>query len=373
MKILGIETSCDESALALIEFSGECFTVLDERLYSQIDKHQEYGGVLPSLAKREHSRILAPLTKKLLEDTNNYHEGNGETKGVDKILEREPDLYEGFLKLIQTARKPDIDYIAVTVGPGLAPALWVGVNWARTLAKHWGIPIIPVNHMEGHIVSALIENNKFIHPKDPMLSLLVSGGHTELVLTKKGKHTIIGATRDDAVGEAFDKVARLLGLPYPGGPHIAHLASKARERNIKKEFILPRPLIKDKETYDFSFAGLKTAVRYTVDKQTLTDNQKMDLAREFEDAAVESLIGKAKKAIEEYGPKTVVVGGGVSANERLRKEMSNLLERYPNITLLFPQKALSTDNAVMIALTAYHQKDKAESGETLEANSRISL
>jgi N6-L-threonylcarbamoyladenine synthase len=215
MKILSIETSCDETAISLLEANGEKtnpeFNVLGDALYSQIEKHREFGGVYPSVAKREHALNLTPLLEKLLKETNEEIIPNDEIIGIEQniqkevreILSREPNLYEAFIKYVSKIKKPNIDLIAVTSGPGLEPALWVGINFARALSLVWQIPVIPVNHMEGHITSVLKESTNVEQITFPAVSLLISGGHTELVLIKGwGEYEIIGRTKDDAVGEA---------------------------------------------------------------------------------------------------------------------------------------------------------------------------
>lgn len=299
MKILAIETSADDTGIAILEAiktsSGIQFKILANKINSQIGIHTEYGGIFPMMAKREHIKNIGPV-------------------------------YEQAMK---EAQSPNIDAIAVTVGPGLEPALWVGITFAEELAKKLKVPVIPVNHMEGHMLSVLVQKNKtFSYKKDtlkfPMLSLLVSGGHTELVLVKEfGKYKVIGATRDDACGEAFDKVARMLGLPYPGGPEISKLAKTERKKNSGlmelSEVTLPRPMIHSKD-FDFSFSGLKTAVLYYIrDYGPLTEKMKNEIAREFEDAVVDVLVSKTLKAVKTYKIKTLIVGGGVSANTYLQK------------------------------------------------------
>ncbi len=324
MIILGIETSCDETALSLLEMmdagGGKTeIRILANITHSQAALHAEYGGVFPNLAKREHQKNLIPLFKKILEESGfelritNYELRQNYSQILENlriVLEREPELLKQFLEFIPTIEKPHIDAIAVTEGPGLEPALWVGINFARALSLVWDIPIIPTNHMEGHIFAALLRGKDVNHesrimnhdkkteqfiihnsksqtlhaerytlhaPALPALSLLISGGHTELVLMERPlEYKILGRTRDDAVGEAFDKVARLLGLPYPGGPQISALADLARksganyELGIKNyELKLPRPMLKS-DNYDFSFSGLKTAVLYLVKKLTET-------------------------------------------------------------------------------------------------------
>lgn len=391
MLILGIETSCDETAVCIVSATGDkaspSFSILGNALNSQIKIHEQYGGVFPALAKREHSRNLIPLFKKAMEESgfekkltaDNSQQTTKEE--IKKMLEKEPELLEQFLAYLPTIEKPKIDAIAVTVGPGLEPALWVGINFARALSLLWDIPIIPVNHMEGHIVSVLVNRNGIINDqfskilnsnsetKDhklstnnspilfPALALLISGGHTELILIETwGKYTNIGQTRDDAVGEAFDKVARMLGLPYPGGPAISALAHKSRGSNLEaKNYPLPRPMLHTKD-FDFSFSGLKTAVLYlTQELKTITEKDKEAIAREFEDAVTEVLVTKTKKALEHYGAQTLIIGGGVIANTHIRKAFESLVVEYPHVKLFFPTLALSTDNAVMIACAGYMQ------------------
>ncbi|HNW71668.1 MAG TPA: tRNA (adenosine(37)-N6)-threonylcarbamoyltransferase complex transferase subunit TsaD [Candidatus Paceibacterota bacterium] len=338
MKILSIETSCDETGISILETKktgkNVVFKVLANSLNSQIDIHKEYGGVFPALAKREHQKNL-------------------------------PILFERTLKKSKT-KIENIDLIAVTSGPGLEPALWTGIVFAKEISAKYKIPILPVNHMEGHILSVFAEDKKtFSIPKIkfPVLSLLVSGGHTELVLMKDWmKYQIIGETLDDAAGEAFDKVARMIGLPYPGGPEISKLAEKLRKSkslptNQIPKFILPRPMIYSKN-FDFSFSGLKTAVLYLVrdlmieNPKILQDEKiKQAICLEFENAVIETLIHKTKKAIEKYNIKTIIVAGGVSSNKYLRKEMQKLTKNKQD--LFFPSKNLSTDNSIMIGIAGY--------------------
>lgn len=356
MKILAIETSCDDTALSLVEAEGGLeeprFKVLAHLVSSQTKIHEEWGGVVPMLAKREHGKNLVPLLLKLLKETNlsgaePYAGSNKEE--IEKILEREPELKENFFQYVINLRAPEIDAIVVTYGPGLEPALWVGLNFARALSLLWHKPLIPVNHMEGHIYASLAATDQII--EFPALALLVSGGHTELVLVKNWlEYQILGQTRDDAVGEAFDKVARILGLPYPGGPEISRLAKTGEK---KKEFTLPRPMIHS-DNYDFSFSGLKTAVLYMVKKiPELTEEIKASIAREFEDSVVEVLTTKTHRALDEFSPATVIIGGGVSANNALRTSLEKLLSAYPDKKLLLPDRQLSTDNATMIAIAGY--------------------
>ncbi|OGJ05377.1 tRNA (adenosine(37)-N6)-threonylcarbamoyltransferase complex transferase subunit TsaD [Candidatus Nomurabacteria bacterium RIFOXYC2_FULL_36_8] len=349
MKILAIETSCDETAIAIVEVKrlgkSDTFKILANNVNSQIEIHKEYGGVFPAMAKREHIKNLPLVLEKTLKDAK---------MKIEKV-----------------------DVIAVTTGPGLEPALWTGIVFARELSLKYNIPIVPVNHMEGHIFSIFPKKGKTFKVNTsekifPMLSLLVSGGHTELILVKDWhKYKKIGKTRDDASGEAFDKVARMMGLPYPGGPAISSLAKKAREEEliIKNEELiitLPRPMIYSKD-YDFSFSGLKTAVLYLIrdlrekNPNILENiNIKQKIAKEFEDAVVETLVHKTIKAIKQYKIKTLIVGGGVSANTYLQEQMKNSIKVLPKqgfgkIKVHFPSKALTGDNALMIAIAGYYQ------------------
>ncbi len=350
MVILGIETSCDETGIALVEASGGLknprFRVLKNLVASQIKIHAPFGGVVPNLAKREHEKNLPILFMGL---------GNPVSK---------------------------FDVIAVTVGPGLEPCLWEGINFAQFLAKEHKKPVIAINHMEGHIASVLLSQNRGISKSEfliskqiefPALALLVSGGHTELVLIKNRlDYKIIGETLDDAVGEAFDKVARLLGLPYPGGPELAKLAGWKPEVGSRK-LVLPRPMINSKDL-NFSFSGLKTAVLYA-----LRDNPKTNkaaLAKEFQNAAVDVLVSKTMRAAEIHKPKTLIVAGGVAANKHLQKELTKTLKtrRLP-LKTFFPEKGFIGDNAAMIAAAGYFHALKKDFAVTakLKARGRLSL
>ena len=358
MKILSIETSCDETAISIIEASGEIskpsFRVLANNLISQINIHQEFGGVYPSLAKREHAKNLPIVLEKTLKDANFFIEEKNtiDKDRIESILEREKEMAENLFDILSKIKKPEIDFIAVTTGPGLEPALWVGITFAKALAKAWNLPLVPVNHMEGHILSVLLKSkeNESIDTskiKFPLLSLLISGGHTEIILVSNWmEYQKIGQTVDDAVGEAFDKVARILGLPYPGGPEISRLAKEGKEN---KKIKLPRPMLRT-EDYDFSFSGLKTAVLYLVrDIGELSEQDKKDIAKEFQTAVGDVFVHKIKKAIEKYGVSQIIVAGGVAANEYLRERFKNEL----NIEIFLPEKDLSTDNAIMIGMAGY--------------------
>ncbi|MDO8564576.1 MAG: tRNA (adenosine(37)-N6)-threonylcarbamoyltransferase complex transferase subunit TsaD [bacterium] len=380
MIILGIETSCDETALSIVESHGTDITVLADKTLSQIALHAKYGGVFPNLAKREHSRNLIPLLKTILVESGflklqvtssklKVEEDlpTSKLQNLQTILHREPELLKDFEEYIPTIQKPKIDAIAVTEGPGLEPCLWTGINFARALSAVWDIPVIPVNHMEGHIFSALMRredvttNYSLLTTNFPALALLISGGHTELVLIKDNfDYHIIGATRDDAVGEAFDKVARLLGLPYPGGPEISKIAELTRqekqgstlESSKRLNLVLPTPMLHSPD-FDFSFSGLKTAVLYLIQKlPELTDDIKKEIALEFENAVTEVLITKTRKAIEQYNIKTLLIGGGVIANTHIRRSFEALAQEL-NIPLYIPERGLTTDNALMIATAGY--------------------
>jgi N6-L-threonylcarbamoyladenine synthase len=346
MKILAIETSCDETGIAVVEGekNGDSFSfrVRKAALLSQALLHSPYGGVYPNLAKREHQKNL-------------------------------PVLFEQF-------KNEEYDAIAVTAGPGLEPALWTGITFAETLAKETGKPLYPINHMEGHFISSLAQNGSIENVALPVLGLLISGGHTEFILMKDWfEYELIGATLDDAVGEAFDKVARTLGLPYPGGPQISKLASEHRlqEESFRKgsrvsplddnlpvgkagpdrflqdsPFRLPRPMISE-NTCDVSFSGLKTAVLYAVRGKNLSEEDKKMVAHEFEDAVADVLISKTKRALRETGAKTMVIGGGVAANAHLREVIPAAVKKeFFDVEFLLPDPSITGDNAVMIAEAA---------------------
>lgn len=388
MRILGIETSCDETAVCIIDADGDfgagfTFTLLGNALISQTAVHSPYGGVFPNLAKREHEKNLVPLLKDALGQAGLLHEG-ASAVNIEAILAREQELLRQLTDFLAAHEKPTVDAIAVTHGPGLEPALWVGVNFAKALAAAWQLPIVPVNHMEGHVILSAMAGGMLSKFKFPLLSLLISGGHTELVLSREWmRYELIGQTRDDAVGEAFDKVARLLGLPYPGGPEISKLAAEMRARTLEatplrfgRGVMLPRPML-DSDNYDFSFAGLKTAVRKIVDaNQPLTDDMKKQIALEFENSCAEVLVAKTMRAIEEYGVETVLVGGGVSANTHIRESLAQAIKDYGYGTkLLIPPPALATDNALMIALAGYFRAQRGEyaSADSIRAQGNLKL
>jgi len=320
MKILGIESSCDDTSVSLIEASSEGFVVLAEKTASQIDIHKKYGGVIPEVAARAHAEFILPLIEEVME-------------GQDTSANAQC--------------KPDA--IAVTAGPGLMTALLVGVEAARTLSYLWNIPLVRVNHIEGHMLSMLI--NKRIDFEFPALSLIVSGGHTELMLIKNfGEYEKIGKTMDDASGECFDKVAKLLGLEYPGGPKISKLALEGNPRAIQ----FPRPMIHE-NTFNFSFAGLKTAALYWLRDNQLSEEVNLnDFCASLEQAIIDVLVTKTLRAAKKYSPKTILLGGGVSANKKLRETLEKEIKlQSPETQFLVPELKYAMDNATMIAVAGY--------------------
>jgi N6-L-threonylcarbamoyladenine synthase len=328
MKILAIETSCDETGIALVEGvktqNSFVFKLLGAAaLNSQAALHALYGGVYPNLAKREHQKNLPIILKQALDQANN----------------------------------PDVDAVAVTQGPGLEPALWTGIEFAKKLAQERNVPLLPTNHMEGHFISSLVQNGKIENIELPVLALLISGGHSEFVLMREWfNYEVIGQTQDDAVGEAFDKVARMLSLPYPGGPQISKLAEHARVANLSFDKKLPRPMIHD-HTLNVSFSGLKTSVLYTLRDlggvQTLSQDQISAFAREFEDAVGDIFISKTRRALEQTGARTFVIGGGVAANSYLRNRLKELIQKeFSDVSVCLPDLSITGDNGIMIAEAA---------------------
>ncbi|HVZ11322.1 MAG TPA: tRNA (adenosine(37)-N6)-threonylcarbamoyltransferase complex transferase subunit TsaD [Candidatus Paceibacterota bacterium] len=321
MTFLGIETSCDETAIAVLEIEDlEHVSVRSNIVSSQIHLHAPYGGVVPALAAREHAKNIGQVLESALA-----------AAGI-------------------TDAKKEIDVIAVTHGPGLGPALLVGIAFAKTLAWKYGKPLIGTSHMKGHIFSSWLGGTPIAFPA---LNLIVSGGHTELVLMQSlNDFELIGETMDDAAGEAFDKVARLLGLGYPGGPVISKLATQGNP----DRFPLPRPMLASKD-FNFSYSGLKTAVLYLLRDLKergveIDDHVKKDVAASFQNAAIEVLIKKTIRAAEQYGVATVLLSGGVSANPLLREELAGAARRA-GLACHQPPLAYTTDNAAMIALAGY--------------------
>jgi N6-L-threonylcarbamoyladenine synthase len=340
MFILGIETSCDDTGISIIKATptkiGVKFDILSNVISSQIKTHAPFGGVVPNLAAREHLKNIEPCLKTALNE-------------ADTKMEQ-------------------VDLIAITVGPGLIPSLLIGVHFAKALAYKYKKPIIAVNHIEAHVVATF--NDKFSRVAGsrfagPAIALVVSGGHTQLVLVKKiGDYKIIGETRDDAAGECFDKVAKLLNLGYPGGPIISAMAEKFKIQNSKFKIHLPRPMINHKN-YDFSFSGLKTAVLYlTRNQKSKIKNKKFiqELCHETQQAIIDVLIDKTLRAAKEYKAKTIILSGGVAANTELRKQFEFKIQNLPagrqgskfEIQFLVPTKNLCTDNGAMIAMAGYY-------------------
>jgi N6-L-threonylcarbamoyladenine synthase len=364
MKILAIETSCDETAISILKTSGSIekpsFNPLADLVLSQINIHSQYGGVFPALAKREHAKNIIPLIKEALKKANLSSKKitviESLKKDFDEIFTHEEELAKKTLDFLKKTGTPDIDIIAVTYGPGLEPALWVGINTAKALSKAWNKPVVAVNHLEGHIASVLFnkqQNEEKKQPKLPTVALIISGGHTELIgIEKWGKYKFLGGTVDDAVGEAYDKVARMLDLPYPGGPPLSKLAQNARESKKENPFIFPRPM-QNSGDLNLSFSGLKTAVLYTVKKQTnINKEQRNFIASAFEDAVADVLTLKTEKAIKKHNYQSLIVCGGVSANSFLRNRFQDLAQKM-SIPLFIPDINLSTDNAFMISLAAF--------------------
>jgi N6-L-threonylcarbamoyladenine synthase len=309
MRILALESSCDESAAAVLDDQRG---LLAHALFSQVDLHRAYGGVVPELASRDHVQRLLPLVHTALAEAD--------------------------------TTPSDLGGIAYTAGPGLIGALLTGSALARSLATAWGLPTIGVHHLEGHLLAPLLEPDP---PTFPHLALLVSGGHTMLIEARGlGDYTLLGDTRDDAAGEAFDKSAKLLGLPYPGGPHLARLAERGRAGRV----VLPRPML-DRPGLEFSFSGLKTAVLHAVRALPASagEAERADIARGLQDAVVDTLIAKAVRAIDATGLDALVVSGGVSANHSLRERLGSAA-RERGVRVYYPRPEFCTDNAAMIAV-----------------------
>lgn len=307
MKILGIETSCDETGIAIYDDQQG---LLANQLYSQISLHADYGGVVPELASRDHIRKTIPLIKAALKEANLTNQ--------------------------------DIDAVAYTAGPGLIGALLVGASIGRSLAYAWNVPAIAVHHMEGHLLAPMLEDNP---PDFPFVALLVSGGHSQLIkVTDIGQYELLGESIDDAAGEAFDKTGKLLGIDYPGGAKLSKLA----QLGDSQRFTFPRPMT-DRPGLDFSFSGLKTFAANTVHQHSPLDQQtKADIARAFEDAIVDTLVIKSKRALEQTGYKRLVIAGGVSANTTLRQKLAELMQKRQG-QVYYPRLAFCTDNGAMIA------------------------
>ncbi len=402
MRILALETSCDETAASVVEFIDGQVSIITNVISSQAEMHAAWGGVVPQLAAREHIRNIVPI--------------------IERAIHESP------------LQPEDIDLIAVTAGPGLIPALTIGTQAAKTLAYIWKKPLLGIHHIEGHIYANFIGNDQFsntnfqtdsnqLNPRPhrfaerfgrvtpsaaadssaeargnsiqfPLLALVVSGGHTQLVLMRDHfQYEILGETQDDAAGEAFDKVAKIVGLPYPGGPEVAaqaalfveYSSSSARERIEERGIKLPRPML-DSGDFNFSFSGLKTAVLYTArdHQERMTEPHFVqELCYEFQEAVVDVLTQKTRRAIEMYQPKTVVIAGGVSANIRLRESLRDLVAtHFPETTFTMPEFKYSLDNAAMIGAAAawrWHlmseeaKRHALTAWQTIEPNANLKL
>ncbi len=325
MYILGIETSCDETGVAIYHSKQG---LISHHLYSQVSMHSDYGGVVPELASRDHIRKLIPLIKQTIADSH--------------------------------LEKSDINGIAYTAGPGLMGALLVGATTARSLAWVWQIPAIAVHHMEGHLLAPMLEDNP---PAFPFVALLVSGGHTLLIKVDGiGQYLHLGESLDDAAGEAFDKTAKMLGLGYPGGPKVAKLAEQGNDR-----FKFPRPMT-DRPGLDFSFSGLKTFTMNTLNNTEKTAQDKADIAFAFQKATAETLTIKCRRALQQTGLKTLVIAGGVSANKQIRADLLKMTQKE-NAQLFFPRLEFCTDDRAMIAFAGC-QRLLAGQQENLEINAK---
>jgi N6-L-threonylcarbamoyladenine synthase len=397
MKILAIETSCDDTCVSILKtelpfveakvkkrakssssIENWKLEILSNIISSQVNLHAKYGGIYPFMAKREHQKNLPIVLKKALKESKPRTRTNS-VRGKNQ----------------------KIDLIAVTVGPGLEPCLWVGVNFAKDLSQSLNLPLVPVNHIEAHIFANFIKEQKTASSKQlfPAVCLVVSGGHTQLILMRHfGKYQILGETRDDAAGECFDKTARILGLGYPGGPAIAAEAAKFKISNLKTEFPfmeakvkkrtkfsspfkikLPRPMIYQKN-YDFSFSGLKTAVLYHSQNQPkkIKKSKKyiQAMAAEVQQAVIDVLIHKTLRAAKDYKVKTIILGGGVAANKELRKQFKKKIKKeIPNSLFLIPDSKFCTDNAAMVAAAAYFnwKKEEKTKPKNIEADANLRL
>ena len=376
MRILGIDTSCDDTCIAILEIKNSKFEILSNVVSSQAKLHAKYGGVYPFLAKREHQKNLPIVFKKALKEAglaiSNF-------QGAKPLVGRADGGWRPISKQIPNSKFQilNVDFITVTVGPGLEPCLWQGVNFAREIAKKYKKSLIPVNHIEAHIVANFISSN--FQKLLPAICLVVSGGHTQLILMKEiGKYKLIGETRDDAAGECFDKVARILGLGYPGGPAIAAKASEFKADRGRASVSLPRPMIYKKD-YDFSFSGLKTAVLYDFRSRSPKIRKSKEYIRamchEVQQAIIDVLIHKTLKAAKNFKVKSIILGGGVAANEELRKQFEEKVKKeLPKTYYLKPEIYFCTDNAVMIAATAYfHQKEATRDLKKIKANANLKI
>ena len=335
MRVLGIETSCDETGVAIYDDEQG---LLAHGLYSQIDLHRAYGGVVPELASRDHIKKLLPLVSQVMEDANTASD--------------------------------DLDAVAYTAGPGLVGALMVGMSVGQSLAYGWGVKSVPVHHMEAHLLAPMLEATP---PSYPFVALLVSGGHSQLVdVAAVGQYELLGDTLDDAAGEAFDKAAKMLGLPYPGGPHLAQLALKGDP----KAYAFPRPML-NRPGLDFSFSGLKTFTLTTIEAAKAegrwSEQEQANIAACFQAAVVDTLVAKCVRAIKQTGRKTLVIAGGVSANTQLREQLPKKLATL-GASVFYPSPAFCTDNGAMVAVAGMQRlKLKQTQGLGFEAKARWPL
>lgn len=359
MYILGIESSCDETSFCILNEKNE---IIVNNVASSSDLHAKFGGIIPEQAARKQLESILPV----MEDTLLF---------FDKFLGNVNSDIESAMN----TGKNNIDYISVTIGPGLIGSLLVGIETARTLSYLWNKPLIPVNHLIGHIYANFIKGDvskKVVYqkntPKFPLIALVVSGGHTDMVLMNSHNEIeYIGGTRDDAAGEAFDKTARIIGLPYPGGPNISKMASLYLKQNKNKKLdLFPRPMF-GSDDFDFSFSGLKTAV-----KNYINENKNFDVSHissEIQEAIVDSLINKSIKAIKMFNPRSFLLSGGVSANERLREKFEyEISNNFSNLELFVPPIPLCTDNASYIAQAAYYHR-KIVSFQKIAPNTELSV
>jgi len=356
MKILGIETSCDETAVSLLQVTRDKIQVTSNVVLSQIEIHKKYGGIVPEVAARKHVESIIPIIEEALNDDS-----------ISKTKDLRPDL------------------IAVTYGPGLITSLQVGIQTAKTLSYIWDVPLVGVNHLEAHLWSFLLnkeQRTKIEDLKFPAVGLVISGGHTEMILVKgigsprfgeAGKYKLIGRTRDDAVGEAFDKVAKMLNLGYPGGPIISHYAKSGNPKKID----FPRPMI-DSKDFDFSFSGIKTSVKYflkeLISTGSLSSHLTKDICASFQQAVIDVLVEKTVRAAKEFKVKSIILGGGVSANEELIKELGTRCKEQ-GLNFYYPYLEHTGDNAAMIALTGYFniKKSSKKCWQKLTADANLKI
>ena len=332
MYVFGIETSCDETAAAILK-DGQ--TIVSSIIASQDDIHSKYGGVVPELASRRHIEIIDTIAQNALDSASLTWQ--------------------------------DIDLLAVTQGPGLVGSLIIGISFLHGISYRFNLPLVGVNHLEGHLIASLINQPDKVFP---IISLIVSGGHTILVkMDAIDRFTILGQTRDDAAGEAFDKVAMMMGLGYPGGPILSKLAERGDPQAIR----FPRAMLKD-NSFEFSFSGLKTSVLYQLkrEKQPISDQQQADIAASFQEAVVDVLVKKTIRAAKKFHAQTITIGGGVARNPRLRQQLTDHAHKI-GCAFIVPEPDLCSDNAVMIAALGYHYRDKAQPAEHHSLNPRPSL